>query len=230
MIYPREGEAIMKNLIPGIILSVLLVVLVHPISANSQTVYIHDGIITGGGIMTDGDGKAKPKITFGLNVLIKYFADENGTFVDEYGNVTNNNELVFAEPPEGNIYINFHNTGNDDVDKGKFITTEITWMRINPQSYPDSTGEPNYIFVSLRADGKFNGEDGWSLTFRLSDFGNPGNSKATKNNLSDAVRITIIDPDGTIVYDTASMGIGFPREQGWRTLLDGGNITVYYQK
>jgi hypothetical protein len=223
--------AIMKNQILCIMLTVLLGVLIHPVSANSQTILINDAIITGGGIITEGQGKDALKITFGVNVLIKYFADENGTFVDEYGNETINNELVFAEQPVGNIHINFHNTGySNDTDKGKFTTTEITWMRINPQSYPDSEGEPNFIFVSLAADGKFNGEDGWTLQFRLSDFGNPGSSKATKNNLSDAVRITIIDPDGILVYDTAYMNLEFPREQGWRTLLDGGNLTVYYQR
>jgi hypothetical protein len=223
--------AIMKNLIFGMIVTVLIAGFVHPISVYSQTISVRDAIITGGGIITEGQGKDALKITFGVNILIKYFADENGTFVDEYGNETINNELVFVEPPVGNINIIFHNTGyNEDIDKGKFTTTEITWMRINPQSYPDPENEPNYIFVSLTGDGTFNGEDGWTLTLRLSDFGAPGFSKATNDNLSDAVRITIRDPDGLIIYDTANMDYGFPREQGWRTLLDGGNLTVYYQR
>jgi len=221
----------MKKLILGTLLAVLVAVCAYPLTANSQTVSIRDGIITGGGIITEGQGKDALKITFGVNVLIKYFVNEEGVFVDEAGIETNNGELVFAEPPVGNIHINFHNTGyNDDLDKGKFTTTAITWMRINPQSYPNTEGDPNYIFVSLEGDGKFNGEDGWTLMLRLSDFGAPGNSKATKDNLSDAVRITIIDPNGIYVYDTAYMNIEFPREQGWRNLLDGGNLTVYYQK
>lgn len=223
-------EAVMKNLIFCMIVTVLLAWFVHPISVNSQTISVRDAIIAGGGIITEGHGKDAHKITFGVNVLIKYFADENGTFVDEYGNETIDNELVFAEPPVGNIHINFQNTGHNDVDKGQFTTSEITWMRINPQSYPDSEGEPNYIFVSLAGYGKFTGEDDWTLILRLSDFGAPGNSKATEDNLSDAVRITIIDPDGYNVYDTANLDYGFPREQGWRTLLDGGDLTVYYQR
>jgi hypothetical protein len=42
----------------------------------------------------------------------------------------------------------------------------------------------------------------------------------------DAVRIQLVNPNGEYVYDTA-WEAEFPREQGWRHLLDGGNISVH---
>ena len=221
----------MKKLILGKLLAVLLAVIMFPIPANSVTVSTREAIITGGGIITEGHGKDAPKITFGVNVLIKYFVNENGDPVDETGEVSANGQLLFAEPPTGNFHINFHNISNDDLDKGKFTATEISGVRITPASYPDSEGEPNYIFVSMSANGKFNGENNWSVIVRISDFGSPGKvKKADSNNMADAVRISVwnYNLSNLAVYDTAVLDGDFPREQSWRTLLDGGNIVVYY--
>lgn len=218
----------MKKRILGTIFAVLLAMIMHPILANSETVLTRDAIITGGGIITEGHGKDAPKITFGVHLLIKYVVNEDGDPIDENGEVSANGQLLFAEPPIGDFHINFHNISNDDLDKGKLTTTDISAVRIAPLSYQDPEGDPNSIFVSMTADGKFNGEYGWSIVVRISDFGSPGNSKAIKNNLSDAIRISLIDPDEIHVYDTATLDGDFPREQSWRTLLDGGNITVYY--
>ena len=80
--------------------------------------------------------------------------DENGEPVDKYG------QLVFSEPPAGNLHIIFHNTGNNDVDKGKFTTTDINLVSIRPQSFQDPDGEDNYTFARIEANGKFNGENG----------------------------------------------------------------------
>lgn len=76
----------------------------------------------------------------------------------------------------------------------------------------------------MNAEGKFNGEDGWTIVVPFSDFVNPGNAMATKDYLSDAIRISA----GINVYDTVDANDGFPRKQSWRTLIDGGNITVNY--
>ena len=221
-------EVIMNKMMCGTILVVLLALITWPLSANSETVFTRDAIITGGGIITEGHGKDAPKITFGINLFVEYFVNENGDPIDETGEVSANGQLLFAEEPTGEFYINFHNTSNDDLDKGKFTTTDVSAIRINPASFPDSTGDPNFIFVSMTANGKFNGEYGWSIVVRISDFGSPGNSRANKDNLSDAIRISLIDPDEIRVYDTATLDGDYPRNQGWRTLLDGGNITVYY--
>lgn len=156
--------------------------------------------VTGGGTIAEGYGKNAPKITFALNV-----------FVDNNENAT------------GHLEVNFHNCYVDEFDKGKFQSSAIG-------DFSSSLNELDgieFTFISTRFLGKFSGEEGWSLILRLADFGEPGTAKSDTGNHSDAVRISLIDPSGTIVYDTATLGGDFPREQAWRTLLDGGDIRVH---
>jgi len=220
----------MKKLIWGFILTVLFTVFMHPVLANSAT-FTRDAIITGGGIIREGQGKDALKITFGVNVLVKYLVNEEKQPVDEYGNPTTGGQLVFAQPPIGNFHIVFHNTGVNDVNKKIFTATDIKAVAIRPQSHQDSEGETNYIFARIEANGKFNGENGWSILVRFSDFGAPGKvKKENPENRSDAVRIMMFDypysaGSEEAVYDTA---LDYPREESWRTLLDGGNVTIYY--
>ena len=215
----------MRKQILGVILAVLLAGITHPILANSTTVYTDDAIITGGGNIRDGQGKDALKITFAVDVYINFYVDENGEPVDEDGQPVSGGQLVFSEPPAGNLHIIFHNTGNDDIDKGKFTTTDINVVAIRPESFLDPDGEDNYTFARIEANGTFNGENGWSILVRFSDFGSPGNSKAHSDNLTDAVRISLFNPSDEHVYGTSAH---FPWDQARRTLLDGGNITVYY--
>ena len=182
---------------------------IYPVVANSETFF------TGGGIIKEGHGKDANKITFGVNI-----------FTNELG-----------APSTGSLQINFHNTyydylGNDNFDKCKFMTTDITGGVIETRLL-DGNPDNDYIFVRIEAFGQFNGEDGWSTVTRFSDFGQPGTGI-----LSDAVRIQIYDPSGELVYDTGSgpvpvgetmMIYDYPHEQSWRTILDGGNVTVHYQ-
>jgi hypothetical protein len=225
----------MKRRIPLIVIVVLLAVLIYPIMAISQEVFTRDAIITGGGVITEGSGTDIKKITFGVNLLLRYYVNEAGEFVNEEGTPTVNGELVFAESPKGNLQFNFHNTGNGELDKGKFSSTAIQAAAIRPSSHVDTEGEFRFLFVNINADGKFNGEDGWSMVIRLSDYGAPGIVKKTNPaNRTDAIRITLYDspyPTGgqPAVYDTASVD-EYPHEDAWRTILDGGNMTVYYQK
>ena len=225
----------MKRRIPLIIIVVLLATLIYPIMAISQDVFTRDALITGGGIITEGSGTDMKKITFGVNLLLRYYVNEADEFVDAAGIPTVNGELVFAETPKVNLQFNFHNTGNVELDKGKFSSTAIQAAAIRPSSHVDTEGEFRFLFVSINADGKFNGEDGWSMVIRLSDYGAPGIVKKTNPaNRTDAIRITLFDsPYPTAgqpaVYDTASVD-EYPHEDAWRTILDGGNITVYYLK
>jgi len=230
-IYTRKREVIMKKLILGALLVVLLAMLTHPILANSETVFTHDAIITGGGIITEGHGKDAPKITFGVDVFIKYFVNENGEPADESGvPIDPTWPLVFAEPPIGDFHINFHNTSNDNLDKGKFTTTDIYAVAIHPGSYQDPDGKDTHLFARIEANGKFNGEDGWSIVVRFTDFGAPGKVKdANPDTAADAIRVMLFE-SGELVYDTAALDGDYPREQSWRTLLDGGNVVVYYQR
>lgn len=218
----------MKKIMFGTLAALLCAVLIHPVSANPETLFTHDALITGGGIITEGHGRGAPKITFAVNMFIRFFVNEDGQPVDEYGEPVTDGQLFFAEPPEGYLQIQFHNTGNnDEIDKGRFITTDITAVAIRPGSFQDPDGEDNHIFTRIEANGKFNGEDGWAILTRFSDFGNPGITKRNPENHADATRIMLFDQD-EVAYDTATAG-DYPRQQAWRTLLDGGNVTVYYQ-
>jgi len=218
----------MNKLILATILPILLFMCAHPILAYSETFLTRDAIITGGGIITEGDGKDAIKITFAVNLLIKYYVNGEGQPVDEYGNVVDNGQLLFAESPKGNFHINFHNTGyNDDINKGKFTTTDINVVAIRPGSFQDPNDQNNHIFARIEADGKLNGENGWSILVRFSDFGAPGKvNRVNPDNLADAIRISLFDPSDVYVYGTSA---DFPWDQGRRTLLDGGNVTIYYQ-
>ena len=203
----------MKKTLLYFILAILLAVGVHPAVANSETFF------TGGGIIKEGQGKDANKITFGVNI----FTNELGV------------------PSAGRLQINFHNThydylGNDYFDKGKFVTTQITGGVIETHllEYPADSGvHYDYTFVRIEAIGQFNGENDWSTVTRFSDFGEPGTGI-----LADAVRIQLYDPSGKLVYDTGSgpmpagetmMVYDYPHEQSWRTILDGGNVTIHYQ-
>jgi hypothetical protein len=183
-----------KKLLLGVVLAALFALTVNPISANSGV------CVTGGGMITEGQGKEAPKITFGLNV-----------FVDPSGH------------PAGHLEVNFHNVYDDELDKAVFKSSGIDWF----SSSLNELDGIEYNFVSLTFNGQLNGEEGWSISIRLSDFGEPGKGKRGSGNHSDAVRISLFNPSVENVYDTATEGQDFPREQAWRTLLDGGNIQIH---
>jgi len=156
--------------------------------------------LTGGGMIKEGHGKDAQKITFGVNVSVN---DEG--------------------QPSGHLQVNFHNTLYDDLDKGKFKSTSVDELWTSQNTLDDVP----FTFVSIIFYGQFNGEDGWKIDMNFADFGEPGRAKPDSGNKWDAVRISVFNPSGESVWDTAREGTGFPREQAWRTLLDGGNIKIY---
>jgi hypothetical protein len=160
-----------------------------------------ESFITGGGILLEGQGKDAQKITFGVNVS-----------VDD------------GRQPSGHLQVNFHNTLFDDLDKGKFKSTSVDELWTEQK---ELDGVP-YTFVSIIFYGQFNGEDGWKIDMNFADFGEPGRAKPDSGNKWDAVRISLFNPSDESVWDSAYEEVGFPREQSWRTLLDGGNIKVHY--
>ena len=105
------------------------------------------------------------------------------------------------------------------LDQSRFVTTDFDSVYIATH-YLDTTP---YTFVRIEARGRLNGGDGWSVIVRFSDFGVPVNDKALPPAHADALRVMLFDPSGVAVYDTA---LDYPREQSWRTLLDGGNVAV----
>ena len=195
----------MRKVILIIILVIVpLIISINPVVANSDT------IVTGGGIITKGQGKGANRIMFRINI-----SGEEG--------ITST----------GILQINFLNTyydyiGNDNFDKCKFITTDIT-----DASLIETRNNPiygDYTFVRIVAYGQLNGEDGWfTQTYFAVDFDEPEHGKS-----SDAVRISLYNPDGEHVYDTA-VGVGsaqgelydFSRDHSWRTILNG-DVTIFY--
>ena len=173
------------------------VALVGLLLTTGPTLAGSDVLFTGGGIIRDGSGAAAKRISFSVNL----FADSEGTSA-------------------GHLGFGFHNL--DDIyglDQRRFTTSEFDSVLIETH-YLDSTP---YTFVRIEAHGRLDGGDGWSVLVRFSDFGIPVNDKALPANHADALRIMLFDPSGVAVYDTA---LDYPREQSWRTLLDGGNVAV----
>lgn len=187
-------------MVKKILLGVILAVLLS-LPANSILADSANSI-TGGGILFEGQGKDIQKITFGVNV-----------FINESGQ------------PSGHLQVNFYNVLYDDFDKGKFKSSYVdeVWTSIN------TLDDEGYFFAGVRFIGQFNGEEGWSIIIRMSDFGEPGRAKPDTGNHWDAVRISVFNPMGEPIWDTAwEDTTGFPHEQSWRTLLDGGNIKVHF--
>jgi hypothetical protein len=156
-----------------------------------------DVIFTGGGVIKDGSRADAKRISFSVNL-----------FVNSEG------------ASEGHLKFIFHNL--DDIfglDQSRFDTTDFDSINITTR-YFDTTP---FTFVRIEARGRLNGGDGWSVLARFTDFGTPVNNKALPPEHADALRISLFDPSGIAVYDTA---LDYPREQSWRTLLDGGNVTV----
>jgi hypothetical protein len=67
-----------------------------------------------------------------------------------------------------------------------------------------------------RMPATLDGVDGYLLTLRLVDRGEPG--------LSDEVRIVLRAPDGNVLYDTDQ---DFSRVTAFRTSLDSGNVQIW---
>jgi len=158
--------------------------------------------ITGGGVIREGAGADARQITFALDIL------------------TEQSEL-FA----GHLQIHFHDLDDFYVlDRSRFSAAEFDEVFVETR---DFEGMP-YTFIRIRARGQLDGEDGWSVLLRFSDFGPPVRNGRAPASHSDAVRIILMDPDyqpdDAYYYDTA---FDFPRDQSWRTLLDGGNVSVH---
>ena len=171
-----------------------------PISTNTATKYWLEHYVTGGGIIVEGRGKTAAKITFGGNVGFDLAGNEAGQW-----------------------QCNFHNVDNDDVDKGRFHTTEITDIGFFYESrLPDaSPPDADYNYAHFNADGTFNGEDGWWVRVNVTDCGE-GTST-----VPDQIRIRLYN-GSCLVYDSSDPVGDFPDAfPANRTSLDGGNIQIH---
>jgi hypothetical protein len=158
-------------------------------------------LFTGGGIVKDGSGADAKRITFSVNL----FADGNGM-------------------NGGHLQFDLHNL--DDVyglDHSRFTASEFDSVLIETRYMATAPYTP-FTFVRIEARGKLDGVDGWSVLVRFTDFGVPVGGKVLPPECADALRLMLFDPGGGgAIYDTA---FDYPREQSWRTLLDGGNVAV----
>ena len=169
--------------------------------AANPTTAGSDVLFTGGGIIKDGHGAAAKRFSFSVNL----FANADGINT-------------------GHLGLHFHNLDDmHGLDQSRFTASEFNSVYIETHYLEDTTP---YTFVRIEARGQLDGGDGWSVLVRFSDFGVPVRNKALPPTHADALRVMLFDnPDrnGPAVYDSA---FDYPREQSWRTLLDGGNVTV----
>ena len=190
-----------KKVLAIVLSTVLAVSLAVPFAVSANAVPPVEGKVTGGGLIETGKGKDAAKITFG-------------------GNVNNlGGEL------SGHWSIIFHNVNEPDAI-GHFQSTEITslifyvWADC-PNADPPAS---DCNWAMFEANGKFNGEDGWSIEVSLDDFGEPGRQ-------TDAIRIILYDHYG-FVYDTSESFLGDFDDEGCSSgdarmhLLDGGNLQI----
>ncbi len=110
----------------------------------------------------------------------------------------------------GQFQVNFHSVSVAAVSGGVFHSTEITsaawWL---PSSDTCTAA------LTLGVDGRFNGEDGWSLIFRAGDN-------------DDTVRFELFDTGGAKVYDTHGGDFGDESScvGSARTGLDDGSLKI----
>lgn len=158
-----------------------------------------DAIFHGGGFITDGRGADAKKITFSVNV----FADAGGVAV-------------------GQLQFQFHNLDDTyGLDRTRFTATAFDEVIFETRHFEDTP----FTFVRIQAHGAFQGSDGWSVTVRFSDFGVPVRNPELPPTHADAVRIQLFDPAEVPIYDSGWAQENW-REQSWRALLDGGNVTL----
>jgi len=155
-------------------------------------------LFTGGGFIKDGRGAAAKRISFAVDLYVS--ADGIGA---------------------GHLQFHFHNLDDSyGLDQSRFSTTEFDSVFIEAREREDATA---FTFVRIEAGGRLDGMDGWSVLVRFTDYGAPGRYRSSPPGYADSLRVMLFDPSGDAVYDTA---LDYPREQSWRTLLDGGNVSA----
>ena len=174
---------------------------------ETKTIKVPEGFLTGGGQINNAKGKNALKISFGGNA--GYLAD-------------------FSLVGHWNTIL--HNVSVDAYDGAHFNGQTLLALQFaqvcGPGPYPPSA---NANFAHFTFEGTLDGEPGWKLEVRLTDYGEPGKD-------SDAIRIELHRPgDGVVVYDSLLSG-DFPDNDlqpgcvagdnlGHR--LDAGNLQIH---
>lgn len=164
--------------------------------------YWYDGMISGGGQILEETGNKKKdwhKISFGGE---SYNLGSEGIL--------------------GDWQVNFHNTGVDEVDGGKFHGSDYAEFVV-------LSGNTDTCEAASRIQvlGTFNGEEGYRLVVRAGDSNLPA---STDHPYDDTIRFELYGPSGLLYDTTESWGGEFADESSChgtaRTGVDNGNITI----
>lgn len=175
----------------------------------TATVFAQDecdpGKVTGGGFITQTDYEG--------NLLLK------ASFA---GNIKYDKNMV----PKGNWQVKLDDVWGTQFDNANFKATEIKYLRFfnwNPfwcgEAAPPETDFNGAEFVMA---GTLNGEEGWTMMVRMTDYGEAG-----KDN--DTIRLSLFKPYAGY-YDTAFGFMNGPWDRwctGLRTRIDGGNLQIH---
>ncbi len=166
-----------------------------------KSIHVPEMYVTGGGQINTGTAKSALKVSFAGNV---------GSLVDM--------ALV------GHWETQLHHVSLNTLDGARFSSTEITSLVFSNRcgSEPAPPDAP-YNWARWTAVGRVNGEDGWTIDVRGSDFGEPGRGV-------DSIRFILTNPSSTVVYD--SMSDFAPNDpcsgvDSARRLLDAGNLQFH---
>ena len=182
--------------------------------------WLIDKFSGGGKIIQEGQGKSKtwPKITWG------------GWAGTTCGDV-----------PVGQFEVTFHNVGNDDLDKAKFISwwvNDLDYEDFSNVGCPGADPPPSEAnFAQVRLFGQIEDKNGsvigyGTLVINGMDNGEPGNIDEDANEVtSDGIRF-ILFSGGSCIYDSYLSG-DFLADQadpcsddGVRHELDSGNLQI----
>jgi hypothetical protein len=164
---------------------------------ETKTIRVPEGFLTGGGQIKTGK---RPDDGYNIS-----FAGNVGFLV--------NFSLV------GQWQTNFLNVSVDSLDGAMFHSTNITSLQFANDGGAGPNPPPaNSNIASFTATGRLNGEDGWTLSVRLADRGEPG-----KN---DSIRLMLTNPAAVVVYDSLT---DFPSDATLATtrMLAAGNLQIH---
>ena len=174
-----------------------------------QAIAAPDDSVSGGGqIRQETEGET-------LRIGFGGFAEEN---VDSF---------------DGQFSVRFHDVGDDQFDKSKFQSSQI----INMQFFgPDS--EDCIAAMNMTMEGTLDGESGYQLIFRASDFGPPGHWTSSG---FDSIRVQLydgpadvngdgeVDPNNLVYNSFPDFDAEIDCVGNIRTGLDSGNIAIDLQ-
>jgi hypothetical protein len=161
-------------------------------------IYVYKARVTGGGqIIADPEAKKKDqlRITFGVG------AYNFGV----YGNVLDSCEVTFQ------------NVGDDDLDKQKFVATDIIAMECFYETFDEYT---DVLRIRLDLVGELNGVPGYSMRIPCMDLGEP-------SSLVDSIRFRLYEGTNlnNLIYDSTASG-DFDTQSQQRTFLGNGNLQL----